>query len=164
MDIVFKFPRRMLEWSLLVERISPIMRSPAHKLQAGEEVNTDGSPHRASGAPRVNREGQLVTTKFKKTAGVGPGGPAPFLCSVARRVAGDETVGGRGGEVPAGAAALFVADRVEAQPGDLDEGVAGVGVDGDPLARAGGSPAHQGAGVQRARDQAAAEEGEADRA
>src|SRR6185369_9771503 len=73
--------------------------------------------------------------------------------------------GGRGGgEVPARAGAVLVADRVPAQAGDLGEGVAGVGVDGDPLAGAGRAPVLELAGGQRAGNQAAAEEGEADRA
>ena len=65
--------------------------------------------------------------------------------------------------MPARAGALFGADGVETEAGDLDEGVPGVGVDGDPLAGTGRAPAHQVAGGERPRDQAAAEEGEADR-
>src|SRR6476661_1568695 len=80
------------------------------------------------------------------------------------RVADDEAVAGGRCEVPAGAGALLVADRVPAQAGDLGEGVAGVGVDGDPLTGAGGAPALEGAGGEGFGDQAAAEEGEADRA
>jgi len=60
--------------------------------------------------------------------------------SVAGRVAGDEPRGRGGGEVPARAGAARVADRVPAQAGDLGEGVAGVRVDGDPLAGPGGAP------------------------
>lgn len=60
--------------------------------------------------------------------------------SVARRVAGDEAGGGGGSEVPARAGAPRVADRVPAQTGDLGEGVAAVGVDGDPPAGARRSP------------------------
>jgi 2-polyprenyl-6-methoxyphenol hydroxylase-like FAD-dependent oxidoreductase len=60
--------------------------------------------------------------------------------SVARRMAHDEAGGGGGSEVPARAGAPRVADRVPAQAGDLGEGVAAVGVDGDPPAGARGSP------------------------
>ena len=55
-----------------------------------------------------------------------------------------------------------VAGGVEAQPGDRHVGVAGVGVDRDPLARAGLAVALQRAGDQRGAEQAAAVEGEAD--
>src|SRR5215467_7444146 len=82
--------------------------------------------------------------------------------SVARWVPGDEAVGGTLFEVPAGAGAALGAGGVVAQAGDLGVGVAGVGVDGDPLAGAGGAPALEGAGGEGFRDQAAAEEGEAD--
>src|SRR6202008_3245012 len=57
-----------------------------------------------------------------------------------------------------------VADGVEAQAGDLHEGVFGVRVDGDPHAGAGVAPALGGARVERFRDQPGAVEGEADRA
>src|SRR3954468_21267118 len=69
---------------------------------------------------------------------------------------------GRRGQVPAGAGALGVADGVPAQAGDLGEGVAGVGVDGDPLAWAWRAPVLEAGGGERFGDQAAAEEREAD--
>jgi len=80
------------------------------------------------------------------------------------RVPGHEPGGVGAGEVPARAGALLVADRVPAQARDLGEGVAGVGVDGDPLAGARRPPVLQLAGGEGAGDEAAAEEGEADRA
>src|SRR3954468_23059578 len=74
----------------------------------------------------------------------------------------DEARGGGRREVPAGAGALLVADGVPAQAGDLGEGVAGVGVDGDPLARTGRAPVLELARGEGAGDEGAAEEGEAD--
>ena len=52
--------------------------------------------------------------------------------------------------------------RVEPQPGDHGVRVAGVRVDGDPVARARLAPAHERARVQRAVEQVAAVEGERD--
>src|SRR4051794_12423761 len=92
-----------------------------------------------------------------------PGGPARFR-SEARRVADDEARCRGSGQVPARTGSLFVADGVPAQAGDLGEGVAGVGIDGDPLSRPWRAPVLELPRGQRARDQAAAEEGEADRA
>src|SRR3954447_23433794 len=65
------------------------------------------------------------------------------------------------GVVPAGAGA---ADGVEGDAGDDHPGVAGVGVDGDPLARARVAPGLEPGRVERAFQQAAAVQGEADRA
>ena len=65
------------------------------------------------------------------------------------------------GEVPARAGA---ADGVEGEAGDHHPGVFGVGVDGDPLARAGFAPGLQAGRVERAFEEAAAVQGEADRA
>jgi hypothetical protein len=155
--------RVLLKSISLVERASPIIGSSAPTGRAGEEVKTDGSPHRARDAPRVDREGQLATShRGRPLCG---GRPFASGCrSESGRVTGDEAVGGDRRQMPARSRPLFGADGVESQPGDLDEGVAGVGVDRDPPAGPRRAPAHQVAGGERLRDQAAAEEGEADRA
>src|SRR4051812_10239928 len=75
-----------------------------------------------------------------------------------------EAGGGRGGQVPARTRSLGIPDGVPAQPGDLGEGVAAVGVDGDPFPWPRRAPALQLAGGEGTGDEAAAEEGEADRA
>src|ERR1700712_5581513 len=67
-------------------------------------------------------------------------------------------VHGRG--VPAGAGA---ADGVEGEAGDDHPGVFGVGVDGDPLAGARFAPGLEPGRVERAFEETAAIEGEADR-
>src|SRR3954447_7616466 len=82
--------------------------------------------------------------------------------SVARGVADDEAFGRVDpGVVPARAG---TADGVEGDAGDHHPGVFGVGVDGDPLARARFAPGLQAGRVERAFEEAAAVEGEADRA
>src|ERR1700742_3613242 len=76
------------------------------------------------------------------------------------RVADDETVrriDRRG--VPAGAGP---ADRVKGEAGDDHPGVFGVGVDGDPLARARFAPGLEPGRVERAFQQAAAVQGVGD--
>src|SRR3954467_12489383 len=120
---------------------------------------TDGSPHRAHGASRLNSEGRLATQGGRPPA---LGGRA-YSSSEPRRVPDHEPGAGRGGEVPPGTGALRVADGVPAQAGDLGKGVAAVGVDGDPFAGPRCAPALQLAGGEGAGDEAAAEEGEADR-
>src|SRR6476646_2654246 len=145
----------------MVEPASSKSRShQMRQVRAGEEVKTDGSPHRARDAPRVDRKGQLATSQRPASHA----GPAFSYRSPLEpgRVPGDIAGGRDRRQVPARAGPLFGADGVEAQAGDFDEGVARVGVDGDPPAAPGGSPAHQVAGGERLRDQAAAEEGEAD--
>src|SRR5829696_10407078 len=78
-------------------------------------------------------------------------------------MAGDEA----GGVVahhgaPAGSVASARAARVEAQAGDVGPGVAGVREDGDPVAPAGLAPDLEAGGVERAGEEAAAVQGEAD--
>src|ERR1700753_700789 len=76
----------------------------------------------------------------------------------------DEPFVGREHFVPAGAGFVdaFVTRGVEAVSGDRHVGVAGVGVDGDPLAFAFFAPALERAGGKGAGEEAAAVEGEGD--
>src|SRR3954467_10637354 len=61
-------------------------------------------------------------------------------------------------------AGLLLAARVEAQPGDDHVGVAAVGVDGHPLARAGDAPLLEAAAVEGRVEQVRAVQREGDRA
>src|SRR5256885_17083342 len=63
-----------------------------------------------------------------------------------------------------GALGVDALSGVEAQPGDVCVGVAGVRVDGDPLALAAEAPVHEGARVERRAEQAAAVQRVRDRA
>src|SRR3954454_15160509 len=60
-------------------------------------------------------------------------------------------------------AGLLLAARVEAQPGDHHVGVAAVGVDGHPLARAGGAPGLEAGAVEGLLEQVRAVQRERDR-
>src|SRR5262249_13642670 len=81
---------------------------------------------------------------------------------IARRMPGDEAFGRIDpGVVPARAGA---ADGVEGDAGDHHPGVSGIGVDGDPLARARFAPGLEAGRVEWAFEEAAAVQREADRA
>src|SRR6201996_7625763 len=88
--------------------------------------------------------------------------PAGGALSVTGRVADDEAFGRVDpGVVPARAGA---ADGVEGDAGDHHPGVLGVGVDGDPGARARFAPGLQAGRVERAFEEATAMQGVADSA
>jgi hypothetical protein len=62
----------------------------------------------------------------------------------AREVSGPEAFDGAGAGGPVGACAVAIVACVEAEAGDIDEGVAFAGVDGDMFAFTGGAPFPEG--------------------
>ena len=136
------------------DRRPPPRRSPGRSSSARSR-NSAGGSKRSTSSSALSSCSRLA---MRGTL------PARVACSSrpAGRVAGDEAFGrvDRVG-VPARAGA---ADRVEGEAGDDHPGVFGVGVDGDPLAGAGFAPGLEAGRVERAFEEAAAVQGEADRA
>ena len=163
--------------ALLVMRLSGAGRERPGRPAAGRSV--DSGPSRAPPAPAGARGGAAAAATGTRPSGSQPGRVAAGrVAGVAQRARPVAVLSGsyRPGRVPDDeprelATALRPAgpaagqrDRVKAPAGDDHPRVVGVGVDGDPAARAGIAPALKAGRVERRAEQAGGGERVADRA